>query len=135
MSLEGHSRDGSQRGQRLHQHALKRGLVAIQRGKPARIHGSTLAWRVVDQLFPWSVDTYPGIMRGVLQVLGRRVTWAAVQQWQSEKRPIPPWARAILSDYLKGRARRDLELAAELDALPVRPDKRRAGNREGGNEG
>lgn len=133
MLQDAPSPEASQRGQRLHLHALRRGLVAPQLNKRPRVHGSTLAWRVADHLFPWSVETYPGIIRGVLEVLGRRITWAAVQQWQSERRPIPPWARAILADYLEARGRVALELAAELRALPVRPDKRKTGNREGDN--
>lgn len=117
-------------GQRLHLQALKRRFVVSQ----SSVHATTLASRVTACLFPWSVETYPGIKRGVLAVLGNRVTWRVVQFWQAEGRPIPPWARAILADYLRSRAAVALELAAELDALPVRPDKRRAGNREGPNQ-
>ena len=67
-------------------------------------------------------------------MLGNRVTWAYVRHWMAGRRPIPPWARAVLADYLEGRARVALDLAAELRALPVRPDKRKAGNKTAGNE-
>jgi hypothetical protein len=67
-------------------------------------------------------------------VLGGRVTWRVVQFWQAEGRPIPAWAVEVLADYIEGRCRAGLELVAELRALPVRPDKRRAGNRTGENE-
>lgn len=118
-------------GRRLHLQALKRCLV------PSRVavRRSNLADRVLMCLFPWTVETYPGQHRGVLAVLGRRVTWDTVRHWLHDRRPIPPWARAVLADYLEARGRVALELAAELRALPVRPDKRRAGNRERANEG
>ncbi len=119
------------RGRRLHLQALRRSLVP----KSAVLERTSLAGRVVAACFPWSVDDYPGRHRGFRAVLGDRVTWAYVRHWMAGRRPIPPWARAVLADYLRSRARVALELAAELDALPVRPDKRRVGNRTSDNEG
>lgn len=116
---------------RLHLQALKRSLVP----KAAVLARTDLIGRVIAHLFPWTVDDYPGRHRGFRGVLGDRVTWAAVRHWIAGRRPVSPWAAAILADHLRSRAAVALELAAELDALPIRPDKRRAGNREGGNEG
>jgi hypothetical protein len=115
---------------RLHLQALKRGLVARHAAISKRIHTSTLARRAADWLFPWDVETYPGIVRGFLEVLGRRISWAAVQHWQAERRPIPPWARAVLADYIEARCRAGLELVAELRTEPGK-----AGNRATPNEG
>jgi hypothetical protein len=106
---------------RLHTQALKRCLVPISASVPR----SDLATRVIRCLFPWTVHTYPGPIRGLLTVLGHRITWASVRHWQAERRPIPPWARAVLADYLRSRAAVALELAAELEAEP----ERKAGNR------
>ncbi len=131
MSLQGHPEPISGSRRRLHLQALKRCLVPTR----TALRRSNLADQVVCWLFPWTVETYPGQHRGVLAVLGRRVTWDTVRHWLHDRRPIPPWARAVLADYIEARARAGLELAAELRALPVRPDKRRSGNREGGNEG
>lgn len=118
------------RGQRLHLQSLRRSLV------PARavLSRTNLAGRVVAHLFPWTVEDYPGRHRGFLGVLGGRVGWNYVRHWMTDRRPIPGWAAAILADYLEARGRVALELAAELRALPVRPDKRRAGNWEGPNQ-
>jgi hypothetical protein len=115
-----------QRGQRLHRQALKRQLVPSDR----HVHRSNLPGRVVAWLFPWTVTTYPGVYRGVLGVLGNRVGWGTVRHWLHDRRPIPPWARAVLADYLRSRAAVALELAAELEAEP----ERKAGNRARPNE-
>lgn len=115
---------------RLHLQALKRSLVP----NPAVLARTDLIGRVVAHLFPWTVEDYPGRHRGFRAVLGDRVTWAAVRHWISGRRPVSPWAAAILADYLEARSRAGLDLAAELRALPVRPDKRLAGNRERPNE-
>lgn len=106
---------------RLHLQALKRRFVV----EHASLHASKLGSRVTFWLFPWSVETYPGIVRGVLAVLGRRITWRTVQHWQAETRPIPSWARAVLADYIEARCRAGLELVAELRVEP----ERKAGNR------
>jgi hypothetical protein len=116
---------------RLHLQALRRSLVP----KAAVLARTDLIGRVVAHLFPWTVDDYPGRHRGFRGVLGDRVTWAAVRHWIAGRRPVSPWAAAILADHLEARGRAALDLAAELRALPVRPDKRRAGNRTGNNEG
>ena len=134
MSAEGQPEQTSGRGRRLHLQALRRSFVAVSRTRSQLIHTHTLARRCCDWCFAWDTETYPGIVRGFLSVLGNRVTWRSVQHWQAETRPIPPWARAVLADYLEGRARVALDLAAELRALPVRPDKRKAGNKTAGND-
>jgi hypothetical protein len=130
MLQEAPSPTVSQRGRRLHLQASKRSLVPSS----PHVSRSNLPGRVVAWLFPWTVTEYPGVYRGVLGLLGNRVGWDTVRHWLHDRRPIPPWARAVLADYLEARGRVALDLAAELRALPVRPDKRRSGNREGGNE-
>ncbi len=128
---QGHDPKAHGSGRRLHLQALRRRLV------PERIavRRSNLPDRVVMWLFPWTVTTYPGQHRGVLGVLGRRITWDTVRHWLHDRRPVPAWAAEVLADYIEARCRAGLELAAELRALPVRPDKRRAGNRVSDNEG
>jgi hypothetical protein len=106
---------------RLHLQALKRSIVP----DPEALARTNVAGRAVAWLFPWTVDTYPGRHRGVLSLLGNRVTWAYVRHWMTGRRPIPGWARLLLADYLEGRARVALDLAAELRAEP----ERKAGNR------
>lgn len=115
---------------RLHQQALKRVLVPpiARRTQPSR--SSTLTDRALRWLFPWTVETYPGQHRGFLAVLGDRLTWDSVRHWMTGRRPISPWAKAVLADYIEARCRAGLELVAELRAEP----ERRAGNKSRPND-
>lgn len=130
-ATEGQSDPTRGRGRRLHLQALARRLVppSIPLSRPNNEVNRAMVW-----LFPWTATTYPGPRRGLPALLGGRVGWYSVRHWLRGTRPIPGWAAAILADYLEARGRVALELAAELRALPVRPDKRRAGNRTGDNE-
>jgi hypothetical protein len=114
------------RGRGLHLRAFRRSIVP----DPEVLARTNVAGRAVAWLFPWTVDTYPGRHRGVLSLLGNRVTWAYVRHWMTGRRPIPPWARAVLADYLRSRAAVALELAAELE----QEQPRKRGNRQRSNE-
>lgn len=116
--------------QRLHIQALRRVLVPCVSPQINPARRSALSDRVLTWLFPWTVETYPGQHRGFLAVLGNRVTWDSVRHWMTGRRPIPPWARAVLADYLRSRAAVALELAAELEQEPPR----KQGNRRRPNE-
>jgi len=58
---------------------------------------------------------YPGRVRGVLAILGNKVTRQSVHVWSRNDRP-PVWAAQAMADYLEERGRIGLELAAELRA-------------------
>ena len=123
-----------QHAQRLHLQALRRCLVPSVSPRVSPTRRSSLSDRVVGWLFPWTVETYPGVHRGFLAVLGNRVSWDVVRHWLHDRRPVPAWAAEVLADYIEARCRAGLELVAELRALPVRPDKRKAGNKTAGND-
>jgi hypothetical protein len=76
---------------------------------------ATLWDRVCVYLYPWTVWTYPGRLRGVLALLGHRVTRQATQNWRKNNRPSV-WAAREMAAHLEERSRIGLELASELRA-------------------
>jgi hypothetical protein len=95
---------------------------------PAAGNG-TLMWRTVEILYPWTVNTYPGRIKGFLSVLteSRSITWAAVQHWYRGRRSVPSWAARAMATHLRQQGELALqtaaaweEYAAEVDARPKR---------------
>jgi hypothetical protein len=79
-------------------------------------------------LVPWDARNYPGIGRGLRQLMGNRVGAAAVRNWRSGG-PTPLWARRRLEQEVRARATAGLRiadaLAAEISEAEARPRKPR----------
>jgi hypothetical protein len=75
----------------------------------------TLGERAVRWILPWTVRNYPGVRRGMVEVLGRHVTYSAVKGWRVGRRPMPAWAAQILAHTIQTRCRAGADLAAELE--------------------
>lgn len=77
---------------------------------------SETAYRLASEAaFPWHMRAYPGHQRGILTILGNRVTAWCHKDWKRSGRPAP-WAATALATYLRQRAAIDLRLADELMA-------------------
>jgi hypothetical protein len=79
-------------------------------------------------LLPWHRDHYPGIRRGLFQVLNGRVKATAIDKWRYRLTPGPLWALRRLAEVVGERARKGLEIEARLlaeiaerEARPRRP--------------
>lgn len=106
---------------------------------PRRIVRSllALAWsrydtpfeRLVRLVLPWHVRTYPGLYRGLRQIMGERVSYGAIAHWRSGRQPVPDWAAAMILDYARSRAAGLIAAADELDAAMVRQRAERAKRR------
>ena len=55
-------------------------------------------------IFPWAMETYPGITNGMLAILQNRVTRGALRDWRANRRRAPQWAYELIIDYLDNRA-------------------------------
>ena len=83
---------------------------------PAPLTGrDTLIERVARSLLPWTIHTYPGVRRGLVELLGRRVTYSAIKGWRSGRRPLPAWAALLMAKSIRIRCSAANELAAELE--------------------
>lgn len=76
--------------------------------------GDALLDRVTVHLLPWWIQDYPGRRRGMVDVLGGRVTWHAVRSWKRRGGRVPIWAAEVLASALEARAAIAAGLAAEL---------------------
>ena len=83
---------------------------------PAPLTGrDTLCERAVRWILSWTVRNYPGVHRGMVQLLGMHVTYSAIKGWRMGRRPLPGWAADTMATTIRARCRKGLELADELD--------------------
>ena len=75
---------------------------------------NTLGERAVRWILPWTVRNYPGVRRGMVELLGRRVTYSAIKGWRVGRRPMPAWVASVVADSICERCRAGTDLAAEL---------------------
>jgi hypothetical protein len=75
----------------------------------------TLCERAVRWILPWTVRNYPGVHRGMVELMGMHVTYSAIKGWRTGRRPMSRWAADTMATAIRARCRKGLELAAELD--------------------
>ncbi len=92
--------------------------------KPASNNLCDHAWRWI---LPWSIDNYPGLRRGILEVLGNAWTWSAVRHWRSARRRMPVLAAQRFRDYIAGRCEQGMALVTELDKYIAEFERKPAG--------
>jgi hypothetical protein len=80
-------------------------------------------------LVPWDQRRFPGIGRGIRQLMSNRVSAAAVRNWRCGTSPAPLWALEILARAVGERCRIgqriEADLLAAIDAKRARPRKPR----------
>jgi len=76
---------------------------------------TSLVERVVRWSLPWTTRNYPGIRRGLIELLGTRVTYSAIKGWRVDRRPLPAWAALLMAKSIRLRCSAGNELAAELE--------------------
>lgn len=80
-------------------------------------------------LVPWDQRHFPGIGRGIRQLMSNRVSAAAVRNWRCGISPAPLWALEILARAVGERwrigQRIEADLLAAIDARRARPRKPR----------
>ena len=114
---------------RLSRRQRREHTLSQHRTRGLRLPGrhETLADRAGDWLFPWTRETYPGLIRGFLAMLPRHYTWSAVRHWHAGRRRMPAASCRALADAIEARCRVGMEVAAALrvdadaqDAAPKR---------------
>jgi hypothetical protein len=80
-------------------------------------------------LIPWDQRRFPGIGRGIRQLMSNRVSAAAVRNWRCGISPAPLWALEILARAVGERwrigQRIEADLLAAIEAKRARPRKPR----------
>jgi hypothetical protein len=82
---------------------------------PPLTERQTLGERVVRWFLPWTVRNYPGVRRGMVELLRGRVTYSAIKGWRTARRPMPAWVAQVLAEAIRTRCRAGDELASELE--------------------
>ena len=65
--------------------------------------------------FPWAPEVYPGLLKGMFELLGGRAAIRTVLDWRRGRRRAPIWAIEVLQEALKARVRRETECINELE--------------------
>ena len=108
---------------RAHAQPLRRNYFAQQQVSDGTV-AAACAW-----LLPRHRDHYPGIRRGLFQVLNGCVKATAIDKWRYGLTPGPLWALRRLAELVGERARKGLEiearLLAEIAEREARPRKPR----------
>lgn len=82
--------------------------------RPTKRALKTSADEALTWILPWEIRDYPGHRKGILQILGNRVTWDAVRQYRRRGR-WQLWALELIHLALKARVDRGISILAELD--------------------
>jgi hypothetical protein len=66
---------------------------------------------------------HPGLLRGMIELLGYRVTSDTIRRWRNGRRKPPQWAIDMLAEHLRNRAREYLDAADRLEKEkgPLKP--------------
>lgn len=57
----------------------------------------------ITTLWPWSLATYPGILKGASELLLGRAPWYCVRDWRRGTRQAPQWALDLLAEAIRQR--------------------------------
>lgn len=79
----------------------------------------TLPERSLRWILPWTIKSYPGIRRGILELLGRRWGWSAIRGWRSGRRKFNPIAAEIMAYHIEASCKAGLALVDELRAYAL----------------
>jgi hypothetical protein len=79
-------------------------------------HYSALVDLALCWALPWPKRDYPGIHRGTQQLLGRHVTYGAIQHWRKGRRPPPLDLLVALRRHIHETVATGQQLVSELDS-------------------
>jgi hypothetical protein len=93
-------------------HPLRR--LHIPPPKP-RVSFPTAYDKSVQAAFPWQAGAYPGLTRGLSQLLGGRVSPRAILDWRRGRYRPPLWAIDLLQEHLRSTGQARLAAADDLE--------------------
>jgi len=79
-------------------HPLRRPHIPPPR---PRVSFPTAYDKSVHAAFPWQAGSYPGLTRGLIQLLGGRISPRAVLDWRRGRYRPPLWAIELLQEHLR----------------------------------
>ena len=86
-----------------------------RRPSKSRTSGITAYDRAAQLAFPWAPEDYPGLLRGMANLLGGRAAVRTIIDWRRGRYHAPIWAIEVLQDALRSRAKAMLESVEELE--------------------
>ena len=99
-----------ERDRRKHHLALPRRVASKKRSA-----GVTAFDRAAQAAFPWAPEAYPGLLRGMVELLSEHAAVRTILDWRRGRRRPPLWAIEVLQETLRARAKAMLECAEELE--------------------
>jgi hypothetical protein len=98
------------RAPRKHHLALPRRVASKKRSA-----GITAYDRAAQAAFPCAPEAYPGLLRGMADLLGGRAAVRTILDWRRGRRKAPVWAMDVLQEALRDRVRRETQSIEELE--------------------
>jgi hypothetical protein len=98
------------RAPRKHHLALPRRVASKKRSA-----GVTPYDRAAQAAFPWAPEAYPGLLRGMADLLGGRAAVRTILDWRRGRRKAPMWAIDVLQEALRDRVRKEMHPIEELE--------------------
>ncbi len=98
------------RGHRKHHLALPRRVASKKRSA-----GITAYDRASQAAFPWAPEAYPGLLRGMVELLGGRAAVRTILDWRRGRRRPPLWAIEVLQEALRSRMKATTKSIEELE--------------------
>ena len=86
-----------------------------RRPSKSRTSGITAYDRAAQLAFPWAPEDYPGLLRGMTNLLGGRAAVRTIIDWRRGRYKPPLWAIEILQNALRQGANRQLAAVEELE--------------------
>jgi hypothetical protein len=80
-----------------------------------RLGPSWINGRAAQAAFPCAPEAYPGLLRGMAELLGGRAAVRTILDWRRGRRKAPVWAIEVLQEALKARVRRETQSIEELE--------------------
>jgi hypothetical protein len=102
--------DKRARGHGKHHLALPRRVASKKRSA-----GVTAYDRASQAAFPWAPEAYPGLLRGMVELLGGRAAVRTILDWRRGRRRPPLWAIEVLQEALEVRVKTMTESIEELE--------------------
>ena len=98
------------RGLRRHHLALPRRVASKKRSA-----GITAYDRAAQAAFPWAPEAYPGLLRGMVELLGGHAAVRTILDWRRGRRRPPLWAIDVLQEALQKRVELETKSIEELE--------------------
>lgn len=102
------------RAWQLHVRTTRRSIAARSTPRNYSLAGIAGVW-----LVPWTKADFPGVYKGLVEILGWRVSIGTMRSWLDGRRNTPSWAAQVLGDAIEARLAQGQDVLVKLRAYQV----------------